>query len=402
MKSNVLAFSTNLSRAPTKKTSLTEQRVQDLKPSGATIYVHDARMPGLSVRVTKAGVKSYVFTKKVNRKLLRITLGKTGAMSLDAARKAVSAYNGDIAKGIDVAAVRKAAKAAATSKAITLADAYESFMAVKDRRPSTEKDYKMLWRLHMPAKLKSKPIADITAADIEKLKTEIGRTMRRRANKVVVLLAAIMSKAGRWADNPARGIDRYEESVRTRRLKAEELSSLWEALDGADASRTLWADFFKILIVTGARRAALCSMQWDDLDLDAGVWVVPAIWSKNRREMAVPLTKAAVDVLQRRLKTRSRSPWVWPSAKAKEGHVVNPERPWRAFLNAAGVDRHVSLHDVRRTLGSNLAKSGAPSATISKALGHVSPQSARAYVHLDVEPARSAIEKALGELGRAS
>jgi integrase len=403
MKSNVIAFSANLSRgrAPTKKTILTEQRVQDLKASGATIYVHDARMPGLSIRITRAGVKSYVFTKKVNRRLLRITLGKTAAMTLEAARKAASAYHGDIARGIDVAAARKAAKAAAASKATTLADAYESFMAVKDRRPSTEKDYEMLWRLHMPAKLKSKPIADITVADIDKLKTEIGRTKRRTANKVVVLLASIMSKAGRWADNPARGIDRYEESVRTRRLKGEELLRLWEALDD-DTSRTLWADFFKILIVTGARRTALCAMRWEDLDLDAGVWVVPAVWSKNRREMAIPLTTAAVDVLQRRLKARSRSPWVWPSAKAEGGHVVNPEKPWRAFLKAAEIDRHVSLHDVRRTLGSNLAKSGAPSATISKALGHVSPQSARAYVHLDVEPARSAIEKALGELGRAS
>ena len=39
---------------------------------------------------------------------------------------------------------------------------------------------------------------------------------------------------------------------------------------------------------------------------------------------------------------------------------------------------------------------GAAAAVISKALGHVSPQSARAYVHLDVEPARAAIDKALG------
>jgi integrase len=404
MKSNVIVFPANVSpvRAPSKKISLTEQRVQDLKAAGATIYVHDARVPGLSVRVTKAGVKSYVFTKKVHGKFLRVTLGKTAAITLNAARKAVTAHHGDIAKGIDIHAARKAAKAAAVARATTLADAYESFMAAKDRRPSTEKDYKMLWRLHIPSSLKGKPIADITAGDIEKLKTEIGRTRRRTANKVVVLLAAIMSKAGRWADNPARGIDRYEESVRTRRLKGAELSGLWESLDGADASRTVWADFLKILILTGARRAALCSMRWDDLDLDAGVWVVPAIWSKNRREMAVPLTKAAVDVLQRRFKTRSPSRWVWPSANANEGHVVNPERPWRAFLKAAGIDRHISLHDVRRTLGSNLAKSGAPSATISKALGHVSPQSARAYVHLDVEPARSAIEKALGELGRAS
>jgi integrase len=81
--------------------------------------------------------------------------------------------------------------------------------------------------------------------------------------------------------------------------------------------------------------------------------------------------------------------------------VVNPEKPWRAFLKAADIKERVSLHDVRRTLGSTLANSGAGAAVISKALGHVSPQSARAYVHLDVEPARLAIEKALGGLGDA-
>ena len=208
-----------------------------------------------------------------------------------------------------------------------------------------------------------------------------------------------MSKSGRWADNPARGVERFEERVRTRRLNADELGRLWKALDAAEGS--LWADFFKILILTGARRDALCSMRWQDLDLTSGVWVVPATWSKNRREMAIPLTNIAVAVLQRRQQGRTRSPWVWPSAEAKVGHVVNPEKPWRAFLKTADIREKVSLHDVRRTLGSSLAKSGAAAAVISKALGHVSPQSAKAYVHLDVEPARLAIEKALGGLGDA-
>ena len=178
---------------------------------------------------------------------------------------------------------------------------------------------------------------------------------------------------------------------------------MWKALGDADnTERSLWADFFRVLILTGARRAALCSMRWEDLDLDGGVWVVPATWSKNRREMAIPLTNIAVDVLRRGWETRSRSRWVWPSAKAEVGHVVNPEKPWRTFLKAAGIKEKTSLHDVRRTLGSSLAKAGAAAATISKALGHVSPQSAPAYVHLDVEAARSAIENALGGLGHAS
>jgi integrase len=405
VKSNVIALPVQAvrRRASGKKVNLTEQRVQELRPDGATVYVHDARMPGLSVRVTTGGVKSYVFTKKVNGRLFRATLGKTASISLDSARKAAAAYNGDIAKGVDVVARRKAARAAAAVKATTLADAYERFRTLKMRRPSTEKDYDLLWRLHVPVSLKRKPLADIVPADVEKLKSQIGRKTPRTANKVVVLLAAIMSKSGRWADNPARGVERYEERVRTRRLSGDELERLWRSLGEVEGGRrALWADFFRVLIVTGARRGALCAMRWQDLDLDAGVWIVPATWSKNKREMAIPLTSAAVNILQRRLAAGcGRSPWVWPSAEAEGGHVVNPEKPWRAFLKAAGIVERASLHDVRRTLGSSLAKSGAPAATISKALGHVSPQSARAYVHLDVEPARSAIEKALGGLGHA-
>jgi hypothetical protein len=44
------------------------------------------------------------------------------------------------------------------------------FLTLKDRRPSTVKDYKMLWRLHVPEKLKRKSLSEITSADVEKLK----------------------------------------------------------------------------------------------------------------------------------------------------------------------------------------------------------------------------------------
>ena len=172
LSSNIVSFplTKQQPRSAPNKVALTEQRVADLKAVGSTIYVHDARMPGLSVRVTKAGVKSYVFTKKVNGRFLRITLGKTASMTLSAARSAASAHHGDIAKGVDIAAVRRSAKAAASVKTTTLADAYERFLTLKDRRSSTTDDYKRLWRLHLPDHLKRKPLADVTPSDVEKLK----------------------------------------------------------------------------------------------------------------------------------------------------------------------------------------------------------------------------------------
>jgi hypothetical protein len=111
-------------------------------------------------------------------------------------------------------------------------------LTLKDRRLSTTNDYKRLWRLHVPDLLKRKPLADITPSDVERLKSHLGGKTPRTANKVIILISAIMSKSGRWADNPARGVERYQERVRTRRLNADELARLWKMLDAARES--LW------------------------------------------------------------------------------------------------------------------------------------------------------------------
>ena len=132
-------------------------------------------------------------------------------MTLSAARSAAAAHHGDIAKGVDIATVRRSAKAAAGVKAITLADAFERFLTLKDRRSSTTRRLQAALAFASASSLKRKSLGDVTPFDIEKLKTELGRKTPRTANKVIVLLSAIMSKSGRWADNPARGIERFEE-----------------------------------------------------------------------------------------------------------------------------------------------------------------------------------------------
>jgi len=68
------------------------------------------------------------------------------------------------------------------------------------------------------------------------------------------------------------------------------------------------------------------------------------------------------------------------------------------LLNAAGVHEHVTLHDIRRTLGSRLAMSGTTGATISKVLGHVSAQSLKHYLHLDVQAGSEAIDKLMADV----
>jgi integrase len=284
-------------------------------------------------------------------------------------------------------------------------EAFDRFMALKARRERTSADYESLWRLHIPAGLKRKALSDVTAGEVEGLKQALGKR-QRTANKIITLIGSIMAKSGRWADNPARGIMKHPEHVRTRRLSVDELQRVWGALE----TEPEWGDFFKLMILTGARRKPFCAMRWRDLDLDAGVWTIPATWAKSKREMAIPLASLAVRILRERSeRARQRasvsepreSEWVWPSSSSATAHVVNPEKPWRRALKAAGVGEHTTLHDVRRTLGSRLAMDGVAAQTISKVLGHVSPQSLKAYAYLDVTAGREAIERALGPVTKA-
>jgi integrase len=135
-------------------------------------------------------------------------------------------------------------------------------------------------------------------------------------------------------------------------------------------------------------------MRWADIDLDAGLWLVPAEWSKNKRELAVPLAAEAVRILRERRSRMVGADYVWPSSESATGYVVNPEKPWRRVLKRAGVTEHTTLHDIRRTLASRLAMDGVAATTIQKAMAHMSPQSLKHYAHLDAQAGRDAIDKA--------
>jgi integrase len=395
------------------KAALTELRIEKLKATGKTFYVQDGAQPGLSVRVSAGGVKSFCFTKFKNGRFTQITLGRAGALRLDDARKAAQRLHGEIASGVDVGAKRKAARTDPMIRGLTMEEAFDRFMNAKQRRPNTVSDYGFQWRLHVPASIKRKPVSDVTAADIEDIKRKAGK-QHRTANKTIALLSAIMAKSGRWADNPAREVSRHHEQPRTRRLSVDELQRVWSACGLLEGD---WGDFFRLLVLTGARRAAFQAMRWQDLNLDAGVWMVPVQWVKSKREMAIPLSSEAVRILrERREQSNSESNpigrsegrpsldglWVWPSSDSATGHTVNPEKPFRRLLKAAGIHERASLHDIRRTLGSRLAMDGVAGATISKVLGHVSPGSLRHYAHLDVTAGADAIDRLFADVVKPS
>ena len=182
----------------------------------------------------------------------------------------------------------------------------------------------------------------------------------------------------------------FPQRDRRRRLTDEEAARLRDALVTFEEP---WREFFALSLHTGTRRQSLLTMRWDDVDLARATWTIPAHWSKHGDEVLVPLTVEATALLSEMKTRRGASVWVFPSSRSSSGHITEPKKAWARLLKAAGIEG-LTIHDLRRTFGSRLAESGASGAVIAAAMGHKSLQSAKPYLHLQVDVVRQHMERA--------
>ena len=100
-------------------------------------------------------------------------------------------------------------------------------------------------------------------------------------------------------------------------------------------------------------------------------------------------------VLKARLEANGEE-WVFPGAGAT-GHLASPKRAWKRVLDRAKI-RDLRIHDLRRTLGSYQARTGASLVIIGKSLNHKSAQSTSVYARLDIDPVRESITRATADM----
>jgi integrase len=148
-----------------------------------------------------------------------------------------------------------------------------------------------------------------------------------------------------------------------------------------------------LALLTGARRSNVLAMRWRDIDMNEALWKIQAADAKGDEQMNIPLTPEAMAVLIQRRFNSDTSPWVFP-AESKTGHYQEPKRAWATLQKRAELE-DLRIHDLRRTMGSWLVRTGANTAINAKALGHKSMQAAAIYQRIaDTDPVREAMEKA--------
>jgi integrase len=341
---------------------------------GRAIYT-DSMMPGLTFRVSAAtasnpiGRRDWLLRYRPRRQRQRaVALGTYPAVSLAKARERAGEIIGAAKRGTDlIAAEERDAEAqhAAAAKAQPLCEVANAYLE-RVKRLRSWRSIESRIRCHIVPRLGQKPIGEITRADVVEFLDTLERKLglQHQVNRCRETLRAIFAFAierDQIAVNPILGVaKRKVEIPRDRTLNDDELTAVWHAIEKLP---DLLRAYFRVVLLTGARRNEVREMAWSELDLDSGLWRLPGERNKSARPFEIPLSAPVVDTLR-------KLPRIGPFVFSLDGKRPITLHPWieRVRRNAGLVD--VRLHDLRRTVRTGLAALGIPFEIAERVLNH--------------------------------
>ncbi len=368
--------------------NFTKLAIDPLEPSpdGKRRYVYDNKENGLLVQVTSTGRKTFQLYKKHQGRPVRVTIGTFPEYTVEQARKKAR----EIKTALD-AGENPNDTARAQRQEMTFADLFQIYLErhAKPRKRTWQED-EINYRRHL-VDLGKKQLSKIVKSDVSTIHSRIGKAHQTHANRVLALISSIFGRGIEYGlyegTNPCIGIRRFPEQSRDRFLNGEELFRFFSALE--KESNVTARDSFLIALLTGARKENVLSMRWGDIDFPNAIWRIGR--TKNGTAQTIPLVGPALEILQDRRKS-TLSFFVF-SGPGKKGHIVSPFKAWVRICKEAGL-KGIRIHDLRRTMGSWQAKTGASLPIIGKSLNHKSASTTSIYARLDLDPVRGAMETA--------
>jgi integrase len=332
----------------------------------------DDAMPGFGARVRngrKTWLVQYRTPAGVQR---REALGDVRKVPLDAARAIARKRFAQIELGADPGADRLAAKAAAMATELTLGLVVDRYLEA--RRPSIRgtvaKEMERYFTRHW-APLRNLPLAKVTraqvAARLQVIIKDQGPIAGARARAYLSAAYAWAMGEGLADANVVVGTNNPDtRQSRDRVLTDAELRAIWNAT-GRDND---FDQIVRLLILLGCRRQEIGSLRWSELDLDAGVMTISGERTKSGNALELTLPETALNIL------RARSSEGRTSTGFVFGAGATGFASWSpavADLNArigAQIGERWTLHDIRRTVRSGMARLGIRPDIAERCVGH--------------------------------
>lgn len=408
-------------------------------PSGKRDFYWDADVPGLALRVTDTGHRSWVVQRRLAGEMKRWTLAPYIPAAKDDpdlegtlawARERARSMLGDIARGVDPAIQqRREQREAARQQAGTLRTVVGQFItryAKKHNRSWAETE--RIFERYVMSQWGDRSIFDISRLDVTELLDGIeennGPVMADRTLAAVrKLFNWYATRDDKFASPVVRGMARTKpkDRARERTLDDAEIRALWTALD---KSPRPFAGIVRALLFTAQRRDEVAGMERHEIARDAQAWTIPAKRYKTKRDHVVPLTQAVREIIdaQPHLKIRYDAGKLVESCYVFSTHGKAPFSGFtkaktaldKAMLDelqkltqAAGQDEAKvklvpwTLHDLRRTAKTLMTRNGVPHFHADRVLGHVIPGVGGTYDRHDyLNEKRKALEALAVEVAR--
>ena len=370
---------------PTRK--LTDLFVERAKPPPhGRIEYFDAAFPGLALRITDNGGKSWCAFYRFKGRLRRFTIGRYPAIKPVQARREAAAALERVRGGVDPAEEKRAQREMRTPETDTfgaVALDYVERHHGKNSRKSTYLEAKRDIERNVLPKWRNRPIASIGRRDVLDLVDGIiARGAEVQANRTLARLRALFNWAiekDRVAVSPvARMKLPTQEHARDRVLSDDELRWLWRACDQAGWP---FGPLVKLLLLTAQRRDEVAGMEWSEIDLLKRVWTLPRHKAKNDRVHEVQLSDAAIEVLRSLPRMGDGLVFTTTGKRPISGFSKAKRRLDAAMHKANRVELSTkkgasipgwTLHDLRRTAASGMAKLKIFPHVTDKVLNHVS------------------------------
>jgi integrase len=398
----------------------TDAKLRALKAKADRYEEVEAGATGLAVRVSVRGVRSFQYLYRFDGKPRRLTLGiyrdiavadvggvghdRRGLpyLTLADARVRLAEARRLRDSGTDPATVA-VMQHRAERKTKTIGELIDLYLAkyARPHKKSASQDERMLNKDVRPG-LGDRKLSSVTRRDLIALLDDVATRAPVTANR----LQQVVRKMFRWAirqgiieHSPANEIDPPggREAPRDRALSDGEIAEVWRAAGKLEAP---YRQFVQLLMVLGQRRGEVAGMRRDELSDDRALWTIGRARMKGALPHEVPLPAMARAILQSLPEPgegKPQSPYVFESRRregqpigafqeikeALDRHVLDARRE---ALHLAGGDpaevqpmTHWTMHDLRRTMRSNLSKLRLDPEICERVLAHIPAGIRRTY-----------------------
>ncbi len=350
--------------AAVKKATETKQRVE----------IADATLPGLRLRITPAGAKSWALAMRDPMgRMRRFPLGNHPEKGIAEAREAARSMRAIVKTGADPVedARRKRSIGRDAKEGIgTLAALIELY---GKKRGSTLKSWPECKRRieSVFTRQLQKPVTAMKAGDLQ-FEADSWPSGQSAAAAVRYLRPIL-----KWASDGARGYVARDLATlsppatvgrRDRVLSRDELSRLLPALKASDRP---YAHAMHVMLLTACRREEAGAARWRDIDLETATWTIPD--TKSGRPHVVPLSEQATALL-RSIKKKDASREALVFATVTGERLANWDRGTKT-LQTASMTEKWTRHDLRRTAATLMGQMGELPHVIEAALNHTAVHS---------------------------